>query len=346
MKEAKSSIHIEAGNISVLKHNDRSIPTINAIFNDEANEYDITGSKALQKYHRLLKPRIEAYTKRTGQKLNKRTITHLSSIVNIKKTTTMKELRRLAIRLEILYGTRVFQIAIHRDEGHIKDGQNIKNYHAHLEMLGLDRNGYSIRRKLTRKSLSKLQDITAEILQMQRGTNYAKEKKKRPKRLGTYEYKRAMEIKENAINNVKKEFQIIIEQREQKIKRLALKVDEVSTQLKTVTEQKKSVDSALTELLPQLQLRAVRGKRYSYSQIKDLVLDKFKELNGAITQLKQMNKEYQQYLLNAKQRYAKLQNKNIQFQEKIELCDQNIMQNKEIFEDKDEEVENSLGLSC
>jgi len=345
MKEAKSSIHIEKGNISVLKHNDRSIPTVNAIFNDEINEYDITGSRALQKYHRLLKPRIEAYTKRTGQRLNKRTVTHLSAIVNIKKTTTMKELRRLAIRLEILYGTRVFQIAIHRDEGHIKDGKNIKNYHAHLEMLGLDGNGYSIRRKLTRSSLSKLQDTVAKMLNMQRGTNYIKEKKKRPKRLGTYAYKQAMIIKEKAVNAVKQELSLIIEQKEKRIEELSKKLDEESAQLKKVTRQKKSVDTALTELLPQLKLNAESGRRYSYDQIKELILEKFTELNREIEQLQETNKKYHKYVVHAKKMYVNLENKNILLEQKIKMLGKNDIKNIENNEDDDEEIENSWRVS-
>ena len=345
MNEAKSSIHIEAGKASTLIHNDRSIPTANAIFDDEVNEYNISAVQALQKYDRLLQKRIEAYTMRTGQKLNKKTITHLSAIVNIKKITTMKELRRLAIRLEILYDTRVFQIAIHRDEGHVKDGKNIKNYHAHLEMLGLDRDGYSVRRKLTRSSLSKLQDIVAEILKMQRGINYAIEKKKRPKRLGTYAYKRAMEIKEEAVNTVKKELQIIVEQKEKRIEELIEKLHEENAQLKKVTHQKKSVDTALTELLPQLELNTVSGKRYSYAQVKELILEKFTNLNIEIERLDQINKQYREYLMEGKKMYAEIQNKNIQLEEKIESLGKNIMQNKEVNEDEDEEIENNWKIS-
>jgi len=345
MNEAKSSIHIEAGKASTLMHNDRSIPTVNAIFDDEVNEYNISAVQALQKYDRLLQKRIEAYTMRTGQKLNKKTITHLSAIVNIKKITTMKELRRLAIRLEILYDTRVFQIAIHRDEGHVKDGKNIKNYHAHLEMLGLDRYGYSVRRKLTRSSLSKLQDIVAEILKIQRGINYAIEKKKRPKRLGTYAYKRAMEIKEEAVNTVKKELQIIVEQKEKRIEELIEKLHEENAQLKKVTRQKKSVDTTLAELLPQLKLNAERGRRYSYSQVKDLVLEKFIELNTEIEQLKRTNKKYHGYLTNAKKMYLDLQNKNIQLEEEIELLGKNIMKDREVNEIEDEEIDNKWKIS-
>ncbi|MEN4052921.1 hypothetical protein [Sulfurimonas sp. NWX79] len=345
MKEAKSSIHIEAGKISVFMHNDRSISTANAIFDDEVNEYNISGVQALQKYYRLLKLRIEVYTKRTGQKLNKKTITHFSVIVNIKRTTTMRELRRLAIRIEMLFDTIVVQIAIHRDEGHVEDGKHIKNYHAHLEFIGIDSNGYSIRRKLTRSSLSQLQDITADILKMQRGTNYAKEKKKRPKRLDTHAYKQAMIIKEKAVNAVKQEFSLIIEQKDKRIEELSEKLDEESAQLKKVTRQKKSVDTALTELLPQLELNAVSGRRYSYAQVKELILEKFTELNREIEQLQETNKKYHKYAIHAKKMYVDLENQNILLEQKIEMLGKNSIKNIENNEDDDEEIENSWRVS-
>jgi len=81
-------------------------------------------------------------------------------------------------------------MAIHRDEGHIsEEGEEVVNYHAHIEFMGLDAEGNSVRKKLTKGNLSKLQSHVAKLLGMERGTNYAKEEKRRPKRLDTYEYK-------------------------------------------------------------------------------------------------------------------------------------------------------------
>jgi len=189
---AKSSIHIEAGKEGYLGHNDRSKKTVNSIFSDEKNEVWNSKKEGFELYRFWLGTRSEAYQKRTGQKLQKKAITHLSSIVNLHKNHTMNDLRKVADLLENMLDTRVFQIAIHRDEGHIENGKSIKNYHAHIEFLGLDSGGYSVRKKLTKKMLSTLQNEVAKTLQMERGINYAKEKKKRPKRLGTHEYKAHM----------------------------------------------------------------------------------------------------------------------------------------------------------
>lgn len=190
---AQSSIHIEPGNLGYCLHNTREKPTANSIFGDEENEvWPPSSSAAFELYRSELSSRTRAYTERTGRKLHKNTKTHLSAIVNLNKSHTLDDVRRVAELLEKKFGTKVFQIAIHRDEGHIDDdGNPVKNYHAHIEMLGLDKDGNSVRRKLTRRALSELQTEVAGTLGMERGVNYARERKPRPKRLDTYEYKAA-----------------------------------------------------------------------------------------------------------------------------------------------------------
>jgi len=179
-----SSIHIATGNAGYLSHNDRSLKTNNSIFNDEKNEVSNNAKKAFKIYRNELKIRSKKYTARTKQQLQKKSITHLSAIVNLNQNHTLKDLDPLREYLEDTLGTKVFQISIHRDEGHIEDGKNIKNYHAHLEFMGLDDDGNSVRKKLTRSYLKNLQTKTAEILKMQRGKTNSK-----AKRLDTYEYK-------------------------------------------------------------------------------------------------------------------------------------------------------------
>ena len=187
---AQSSIHIEAGNYSFLSHNDRSRSTVNSIFNDEKNEIDLDAKSAYEIYKNELQKRADAYQIRTNQKLQKRAITHLSAIINLNQNHTLDDVKKVTSYLEKTLDTKVFQIAIHRDEGHINDdNEPIKNYHAHIEFLGIDTNGRSVRKKLTRKYLSDLQTQVANLLNMERGINYAKEREPRPKRFGTYEEK-------------------------------------------------------------------------------------------------------------------------------------------------------------
>ena len=92
---------------------------------------------------------------------------------------------------------------MHRDEGHISEnGEKIKNYHAHIEFMGLDSKGNSVRRKLDKKSLIELQSQTAKLLKMERGKNYTLLQEKRPKRLDTYEFKKAKEMEATKVKDL------------------------------------------------------------------------------------------------------------------------------------------------
>lgn len=207
MREAISSIHIEKGSNLSFFHNDRSNPTKNSIFSDEENEVSCGGKEALLLYQNELRTRIKKYINRIGQKLNALTITHLTAILNLNAHHKLKDVNEVADHLESQYGTKILQIAIHKDEGHVDEyGNARKNYHAHIEFLGLDYNGKSIKRTLGKKELSDLQTKVAEILQMKRGINYIREKKNRPRRLDTYDYKEAMNKKEEAIKPIMKNF--------------------------------------------------------------------------------------------------------------------------------------------
>jgi hypothetical protein len=187
---AKSSIHIANGHAGYLAHNDRSQKTVNRIFPHNKNELWNTKEEGFKLFKFELTARSAAYTKRTKQNLQKKATTHLSAIVNLNEHHTLEDVKKVASLLEHELDTKVFQIALHRDEGHVADdGKEIVNYHAHIEFLGLDQEGRSVRQKLKRKTLMNLQSDTAMILDMERGTNYAKERKPRPKRLDTYEYK-------------------------------------------------------------------------------------------------------------------------------------------------------------
>ena len=85
----------------------------------------------------------------------------------------MEDVETLAKHFNDKYGFQCYQIAIHRDEGHIdEDGKKQINHHAHLEFITLDKesgkNNYR-RELITPNILRRIQTETAEILQMQRG---------------------------------------------------------------------------------------------------------------------------------------------------------------------------------
>ncbi|WNI37071.1 hypothetical protein [Chryseobacterium sp. SG20098] len=97
------------------------------------------------------------------------------AVVVIKENTTMQDLHNLSKRLEKELRIRIFQIAIHKDEGHYdKDSKEWKpNYHAHLVA---DWQDLETGKTLKHQSFhySKMQDITAECLEMERGVSGSK----------------------------------------------------------------------------------------------------------------------------------------------------------------------------
>jgi hypothetical protein len=114
---------------------------------------------------------IEAYCKeKSGRKLQKNALPVREAVVVIKENTTMQDLHKLSKRLEEELRIRIFQIAIHKDEGHYdKDSKEWKpNFHAHLVA---DWQDLETGKTLKHQSFhySKMQDITAECLEMDRG---------------------------------------------------------------------------------------------------------------------------------------------------------------------------------
>ena len=195
----ESSIHIEPGkSLGYFRHNDRSKPTRNSIFDPAANRVSRPAGEAIKEWREEVARRAEAYRRRTGRKLHARTATHLSAIVNLDHWHTMEDVRWVADLLEERFGVKVAQFAIHRDEGYIDPVTGAKhiNHHAHIEMVGIDEEGRSCRRKLTRAALSQLQTEVAELLNMPRGRNYAAERAPRPKRRDTYDYKALKQAEE------------------------------------------------------------------------------------------------------------------------------------------------------
>lgn len=312
---AISSIHFAAGHSGYFDHNSREAETNNAIFKDEKNYCSANKKEAFEIFNKELKLRKEAYENRTGQKLQKNTTTHLSAIFNFNKDTTVEQAQKVCEYLEKKLDTKIVQLAMHRDEGHIIEVESqelhekieIKNYHGHIEMLGLDSNGNSIRRKLDKPTLRKIQTDVANILGMERGreTSYTKEeykiitshmlpeneyatkrdynrafgyfakelglyKSKKAKRLDTYEYKEMMKQKSEAVKEIQKELN----------KELASSKDlqEINKQLR---EELKEIGALRADYA---QLEALNKELKEQVKSKTLTIE---ELNNIINEYKQ-----------------------------------------------------------
>jgi len=283
----KSSIHIQKASNGAITHNSRENYSKSVVFTDEKNELWNDKKIAYEIYRSEFKKRVEAYTNRTNQKLQKTAVTHLSAVVNLEQHHTLKDLEKIKDELEKVFDTKVFQMAIHRDEGKIKhkvsgdylvsgidffynpddkkyyskkdkhtflnelninDYDIEKNYHAHIELMGLDSQGQAIRQKMNRFVLSNLQDFTAQTLNMERGNNY--QVKKSVKRLDTHEFK-ASKKEENEVKKivkneknkiVKKANEIINSEREDK-KKLKEELEELKKENSKFREELKANQS-------------------------------------------------------------------------------------------------------
>lgn len=122
--------------------------------------------EAKETYERNRKPKAPKF---------KATSYEWSLVVNLKESSTMQDLEKLSKHFSDKYGFQCYQIAIHRDEGHINEqGEKIINHHAHLEFITLDRETGKNRFRgefVTATGLRIVQDEVAEILQMERGVD-------------------------------------------------------------------------------------------------------------------------------------------------------------------------------
>jgi hypothetical protein len=324
-KMAKSSIHIEAGNIGFFSHNDRSRPTKNSIFSDEENFVSCSSKEAIELFKKELKIRSAAYLKNhpTRKKLHSKTHTHLSAIINLNKEHTSADLYKICEHLEETFDTKVLQYSIHKDEGHISDdGESIKNYHAHIEMMGLDSKGNSIKRQLHRKELIDLQSKTAELLGMERGTNYTREQKPRPKRLDTYEYKEAKEQESKAKKATKKDLTAEIKelrkalQEQGAVREQYAELEALNRELK---QQIKNKDLTIDELQERLKAPKI-GATTNDDKLKK-VAEKSAEL---INKEKNKNKILQKELSEARETILKHEATITTQKDRIELLEANI----------------------
>ncbi|GMB92723.1 hypothetical protein NHP200010_04340 [Helicobacter bizzozeronii] len=153
-------------------HNDRSTPP-NYLLSKERQLYTICNRSGLEAQvlkQQMIDKAISAYIQRVGQKFQAKTYVY-SAVVNLKPTHTMQDLEKLATHFKNKYGIQCYQIAIHRDEGHIDEfGNTHINHHAHMEFVTLDENtGKNNFKRVPSLMLKQIQTEVATILDMQRG---------------------------------------------------------------------------------------------------------------------------------------------------------------------------------
>jgi hypothetical protein len=191
----KSSINFEPAGSHNFRHNDRTEKEPSYLLPVEYREENevLRSAKETEAYlDELINEAKKNYQKKIGQKLQAKKFVW-EGVVNLEANHTLEDLKKLAKAIEEETGFSTLQIAIHRDEGYINSrGFPVYNYHAHISFFTLDREtGQQLwRRQVTKKQrkqqpnlkpmngdrLSKLQDITADVLNMKRGTKGSRRK--------------------------------------------------------------------------------------------------------------------------------------------------------------------------
>lgn len=132
---------------------------------------------------------------KTGRTMQAKATPIREGVVVIQESTTMEDLHRLADAYRDRLGIEVFQIAIHRDEGHKGSKEWKPNLHAHLVFDWTDHStGKSV--KLNRQKMAEMQTITAEVLGMERGQSSEKKHLTAQQFKAAAEAQRAEQLKE------------------------------------------------------------------------------------------------------------------------------------------------------
>lgn len=280
-----SSINFKKSFAINAEHNDRTLPPSYLIDNEKGAECDRNAEQARELKGQIIAQAKEAYINRTNQRFQAKSY-EWSAVCNIKPDTTMDDLKRLAQHFNDKYGFQCYQIAIHKDEGHIdEDGKKQINHHAHLEFVTLDKNtGINRQRELTPQKLRELQSEVSQILQMQRGID---KRISKAERIEPRKYAKQKETEKKttkqAINDINKQIREIEKQQKEALK-------EADNAFQAERKRMIEVNNALVEMgLPKIY---EKDQYTDLSKWRDLAKAKIQECNQA--QILELKKQLEQ----------------------------------------------------
>lgn len=344
---AKSSIHLQTSKGGTILHNARENYSNSVVFTDEKNELWNDSKTAFKLFRDELEIRTKAYTERTGQKLHKTTSTMISGVVNLEQKHTLKDLEKIKDYLEKEFDTKVIQMSVHRDEGKLinKENEDLKlvsgkdfflnakdnelyfdnkftkkinmdewkiekNYHGHFEMLGLDTQGKTLRKKMNIVKLSKLQDFTAQSLRMERTLSnvIVNEKGKaqrksttNKKRLDTHEFKEQAKI----INETKKESKLL------------------KTTFDQLLATKQDLSAAQSEAKEYL--KELGAKREDYAKLEQLNRDLKEQLKTKDLTIEEMQSKFNSLKYSLEEKFNELHKEKEHLQSVVKLKEVEIL---------------------
>jgi len=324
---AKSSINFQKVSTHSFKHNSREEKrTAKTVFKEYShlNECSRSAKEAKQLFDSYYKEAISKVTGRTRRAKKENCL--VEAVVNLNADHTLEDVEKLAKKIEKETGFTCLQIAIHKDEGQEQNGKLVrKNHHAHISFFTLDlQTGRQMFRRehLTKAKLSKLQDITAETLNMQRG-----EKNSKRKRLNHKEYKEhAKQIeKERATQKQLKE----------EIAQLRAELREANKQLEIKIYTKEDYDK-INKLNRELQ-EAIKAKELTESELKEHIESLRAEFKRTLEKqeehiniLQDFNSDLQAKLSDLEDIKEELEKENESLKQEIEKKDR-IINNQSYF---------------
>lgn len=272
---AKTSIHVRPVLPGSEKHNMRvKVPDYVNRERMHSNEYWQNDTQAAR-----LAAIKERYFAKVGQKMQAKSAPIREGVVVIDKSTSMADLRKLADAYKEQLGVEVFQISIHRDEGHDEDGKWKPNLHAHLVFDWTDpQTGKS--RRFNRWQLSAMQTITAEVLKMERGASSEK------KHLSAIQHK--IEVGKKEVQELKKKVGTGA-----KVAAF-FGVGELAELRKLIVEKDKEIENLCTQLnkVREENAAALKEKDKQYNNLKSFNDNLEQQLKGE----KEINENYLHYL--------------------------------------------------
>ncbi|WP_261798005.1 hypothetical protein, partial [Campylobacter peloridis] len=267
-------VNFKKSNAVQARHNDRDLPP-NYLIGGEV-ECNRNHQEALALKNQMIKNAIEKYNEKTGQKFQAKSY-EWSAVVNIKENTSMNDLENLSKHFQEKYGFQCYQIAIHRDEGHINEqGEKVINHHAHMEFITLDRetgkNNYR-RELITPKVLRQIQTEVAEILGMERGEDKRISKRER---IEPRKYAKIKEEQKKETKALKKDFAEEKEALENEIDDLKERHFKTREKLGSIALEKSSIER---ELLSTKEIKArLEQERKAWIEEKDHTAQEYKQL--------------------------------------------------------------------
>ncbi len=295
------------------------------------NEISCYSKEARELKEQIIKNAIKTYENRTKRTFKAKSYNY-SLVVNLKETSTMQELKNLEQHFQKKYGFQCYQIAIHRDEGHIDENNKPHiNHHAHMEFITLDKDtGKNRWREINPIKLREIQTEIAQILSMERGTD------KRISGVKRIEPRKFAQMKE-------KEKKALLDLKQQQDKELRAKENQItevknSNVLKIIEIDSLKKQLEKTEEKHERYKRSVRKTYLKQKEIKERLESERKSMLDENKKLKENN----QSLIYTAESYAKLR-KLVDPSEKItdDELEQRIKDFREL-ENKTKELKDNL----